>query len=447
MAAVRRPRVFMDITIDGVSAGRQVSLSYAITIGIHNHLVSSSNSMWILFPKPLKSTPKFTRRTFVCNALCSFRALCTGERGKSPSGHSLHYKNSIFHRVIPEFMIQGGGEAHWLLIESDFTKRNGTGGESIYGAPFPDEDLSLAVDAPGLLVMANRGAHTNSSQFFVTLAPAEHLTGKHVVFGKVVRGMEVVKAIEAVPTDAKDVPLKRVEVVNCGELEFRGPPGGAQPQAQSTPVKRERSASISSSESSQSSDEERRERKRRRKEEKREAKRRRKEEKRRDKEARKAKEVEKSDHVVNETEEEYDARLLREEEERLAAARAEKERREREEAKMGRIDERTGIRYKGMYVLLLNDIPNDVRSRANALRRPGEVSNAILGHNSTFRFDYQHDMGFILELCFVSATMTSHKSGQNLGTHPAEPMESLSQNTSSMIPQFHNKSGIFIPPK
>lgn len=304
MAAVRRPRVFMDITIDGVSAGR------------------------IIFQLYVDIVPKTSE---------NFRALCTGERGKSPSGHSLHYKNSIFHRVIPEFMIQGG----------DFTKRNGTGGESIYGAPFPDEDLSLAVDAPGLLVMANRGAHTNSSQFFVTLAPAEHLTGKHVVFGKVVRGMEVVKAIEAVPTDAKDIPLKRVEVVNCGELEFRGPPGGAQPQAQSTPVKRERSASISSSESSQSSDEERRERKRRKKEEKREAKRRRKEEKRRDKEARKAKEVEKSDHVVNETEEEYDARLLREEEERLAAARAEKERREREEAKMGRIDERTGIRYKG----------------------------------------------------------------------------------------------------
>ena len=100
--------------------------------------------------------------------MISFRALCTGEKGSG-----LHYKSSPIHRVIDEFMIQGG----------DFTKQNGTGGQSIYGGTFADERLKgegTQVDRAGLLVMANRGPDTNSSQWFVTLAPCSHLTGKHV---------------------------------------------------------------------------------------------------------------------------------------------------------------------------------------------------------------------------------------------------------------------------
>ncbi|CAG8704382.1 15634_t:CDS:2, partial [Acaulospora colombiana] len=120
-------------------------------------------------------------------------------------------------------------------LHLDYTKKNGTGGESIYGGPFEDEDLSQPIDAPGLLVMANRGPHTNSSQFFITLAPSPHLNGKHVVFGKVVRGIEVVKAIEGVPTDAKDVPLKKIELVNCGsDSPGRGGGDGIDPLLQET---------------------------------------------------------------------------------------------------------------------------------------------------------------------------------------------------------------------
>ncbi|KAG8840727.1 hypothetical protein FRC20_005445 [Serendipita sp. 405] len=273
-------------------------------------------------------------------------------------------------------MIQGG----------DFTKKNGTGGESIYGAPFPDEDFSLPVDSAGLLVMANRGPHTNSSQFFITLAPAEHLNGKHVVFGKVVRGMEVVKAIEDIQTDAKDNPLKKVEVVGCGELEFKGQAGTTAAAAATTskaaPSKRERSPSRSrsrsrsrsgsrsgdSSGSEVESDEEeraRRERKRRRKEEKREAKRRRKEEKKLAKATARAGSADGSnavDPLVMETEEEYDLRLEREEKERREAARLEAQKRQREISKMGKVDERTGIRYKGRGQMRFND-PEKYRSR------------------------------------------------------------------------------------
>ncbi|ORY25055.1 cyclophilin-like domain-containing protein [Naematelia encephala] len=104
----------------------------------------------------------------------NFRALCTGEKGLSPISHvPLHYKSSIIHRVIEGFMIQGG----------DFTKRTGAGGESIYGRMFEDERLEgegTEVDKAGLLVMANRGPNTNGSQWFITLAPSPHLTGKHV---------------------------------------------------------------------------------------------------------------------------------------------------------------------------------------------------------------------------------------------------------------------------
>lgn len=146
----------------------------------------------------------------------NFRALCTGEKGISPlSDRPLYYKGSIFHRSIKDFMIQGG----------DFTKRNGMGGESIHGSPFADEDLSHELDSHGLLCMANKGPNTNGSQFFITLRPCPHLNGKHVVFGRVIRGYEdVIPKIVDVQTDEKDRPKVPIVISNCGELELRKKP-------------------------------------------------------------------------------------------------------------------------------------------------------------------------------------------------------------------------------
>ena len=112
----------------------------------------------------------------------NFRALCTGANDKQ-----LSYAGSPFHRIIPEFMIQGG----------DITNGNGTGGASIYGKNFPDENFQLKFGDAGTLAMANAGLNTNGSQFFITVAPTPFLNGKHVVFGKVIDGMEVVRAMEA----------------------------------------------------------------------------------------------------------------------------------------------------------------------------------------------------------------------------------------------------------
>merc|ERR1712187_382976 len=134
----------------------------------------------------------------------NFRALSTGEKGTGKSGKALHYKNSAFHRIIPGFMCQGG----------DITRGNGMGGESIYGSTFADEFEHGLVKhtEPGLLSMANRGKNTNGSQFFITTAVTSWLDGKHVVFGKVINGMDVVKKIEAVGSGG-GAPSKEVKIV------------------------------------------------------------------------------------------------------------------------------------------------------------------------------------------------------------------------------------------
>jgi len=139
----------------------------------------------------------------------NFRCLCTGESGVGSSGKKLHFKNSIFHRVISGFMAQGG----------DFTKSDGTGGESIYGERFADENFIRKHLGPGVLSMANAGRNTNGSQFFITFRTATHLNGKHVVFGKLVEGLEVLRAMERVPTDSEDRPFDDVVVSDCGEIK------------------------------------------------------------------------------------------------------------------------------------------------------------------------------------------------------------------------------------
>ncbi|KAJ9447469.1 Peptidyl-prolyl cis-trans isomerase B [Diplonema papillatum] len=144
-----------------------------------------------LFEKELPKTTK------------NFIELATGE-------HGFGYKGSTMHRIIPNFMIQGG----------DFTNGDGTGGKSIYGAKFEDEAFPFT-HFPGCLSMANAGEDTNGSQFFITTAPTPHLDGKHVVFGKIIKGMDVVRKMEKVKTGPSDKPVDPVKVVDSGKLDWK----------------------------------------------------------------------------------------------------------------------------------------------------------------------------------------------------------------------------------
>ena len=136
----------------------------------------------------------------------NFRALCTGEKGLGKADKPLHFRGNKFHRIIKGFMAQAG----------DITVGNGTGGESIYGPKFMDENMDLKHTGRGILSMANGGPNTNNSQFFICFVATPHLDGKHTVFGEIVEGIEVLEQIENVGT-GNGKPLSEVVIVDCGQ--------------------------------------------------------------------------------------------------------------------------------------------------------------------------------------------------------------------------------------
>merc|ERR1712187_611246 len=137
----------------------------------------------------------------------NFRALCTGEKGVGKSGKPLHYKGCTFHRVINGFMAQGG----------DFTVGNGTGGESIYGSKFADENFINKHTQRGVLSMANAGPNTNGSQFFLCFLATPHLDGKHCVFGQVTKGEELLDVLEAIGSGSGKTS-QPAYISNCGQV-------------------------------------------------------------------------------------------------------------------------------------------------------------------------------------------------------------------------------------
>lgn len=133
--------------------------------------------------------------------------LCTGEKGVGMSGSKLHYKGCKFHRIIPHFIVQSG----------DFIANDGSRNESVYGAKFEDESYVVKHDQPGIVSMANSGRDSNGGQFFITLVRAPWLDGRHVAFGKVIEGMEIVDLIQAAGTST-GVPRQQILIADCGEI-------------------------------------------------------------------------------------------------------------------------------------------------------------------------------------------------------------------------------------